>query len=468
MRGDTMRIYETKHRSLILLVAMVTLAFSTYIDQVVSFPADVNQWPTFPRRNIAALAREGYLKAAVNGFKRSISTLAKNGQLPTFSSPYDETDKTEEEQDGSHEKRHIASIARMRSYSAMKRNVQALARDGYRGGRSQLQQDKRNIQAMARNGMINKKDEVGGEYYYPFFQNPIPPLSEIDGPFDYNELYDYQQSVNPDMFPPLSQVYKRSAAADEEAFQNQLDDWYLKRAAVGMPMHGLYRPTYVDMNSRSKRYVMSIPDEIEHNGINDAPNPDNANEDKRSVDDSDTLEMFEKRHIGSLARLGLLPSFRFGGGRYSRSGRARLLMPSQEIYRKHSFNENFGTRQYLSGSETEPASYSDDPDIPPPAVPAHTHPTGRILHRQLNNDVPSVPSPLSSPSILTNSIEPFSKNSWQSNAKGFPKHYYYRSLKVPPYHTNGKRYLLIPAVDAMLRKAASSRNSSLPSRWKNQ
>lgn len=50
-------------------------------------------------------------------------------------------------------------------------------------------------------------------------------------------------------------------------------------------------------------------------------------------EDSEVRENFEKRHIGSLARLGLLPSFRFSGGRYSRSGRARLLLPSQEMYR---------------------------------------------------------------------------------------------------------------------------------------
>lgn len=50
-------------------------------------------------------------------------------------------------------------------------------------------------------------------------------------------------------------------------------------------------------------------------------------------DDDVARQSFEKRHIGSLARLGLLPSFRFSGGRYSRSGRARLLLPSQELYR---------------------------------------------------------------------------------------------------------------------------------------
>lgn len=53
---------------------------------------------------------------------------------------------------------------------------------------------------------------------------------------------------------------------------------------------------------------------------------------------SEVRDNFEKRHIGSLARLGLLPSFRFSGGRYSRSGRARLLLPSQEMYRSLRIN----------------------------------------------------------------------------------------------------------------------------------
>lgn len=252
-------------------------------------PAEtVNQWPTFPRRNIAALARAGYLKNPTGaGYKRSISTLAKNGQLPTYRSPYVEGEKQEQdEEESSQEKRNMASIARLRSYSAMKRNIQALARDGYRVGRGQYNQpnNKRNIAAMARNGMmIHKKDEGNGdEYFYPFYQNPIPPLSEIDGPFDYNELYDYQQSVNPDMFPPLSQVYKRSAYA---AFPDNYGRYYddnlsFKRGSVGLPVLGLYRPNYADPTVRTKRYIFDMPDNIESNDI-DKTGEDN--EDKRSV-----------------------------------------------------------------------------------------------------------------------------------------------------------------------------------------
>ncbi|KOB73395.1 Neuropeptide-like 1 [Operophtera brumata] len=451
-----------------LLVAALAIAFSNYIEQVASLPVEtINEWPTFPRRNIAALARAGYLKSSSLGYKRSISTLAKNGQLPTFRSPYTDGDKQEnEEEESSQEKRNMASIARLRSYAAMKRNVQALARDGYRVGRGQhnQQNEKRNIAAMARNGMfIGKRDmEVNGdEYYYPFYQNPIPPLSEIDGPFDYNELYDFQQSVNPDMFPPLSQVYKRSGFQFQDMNDGQrlADNWSFKRGSVGMPVHGLYRPNYVDPTVRTKRYILTMPDVIEGNDIENTE----ENEDKRSVDD-EARDNFEKRHIGSLARLGLLPSFRFSGGRYSRSGRARFLWPRQELYRsprfrqmKHSDDQDFGIREYSTSAEIEPAIDSDDSDLPPTTVLAHSHPTGRLLHRPLNNDIPS-----SSHSNMADAFQPH----WQRNPKESPKFYYFRSLKVP-YHSSGKRYLIQPAVDNILLRKGY-RNGNLPSRLKNQ
>lgn len=305
------RIGNGRHRGCFILVAAIALALSTYIDHVASLPIDVtNQWPTFPRRNIAALARDGYLKSAAAGFKRSISTLAKNGQLPTYRSPYDETDKQETDDDESHEKRNVASIARLRSYAAMKRNIQALARDGYRVGRGQYNQqtDKRNIAALARNGLIHKKDEGNGdEYFYPFYQNPIPPLSEMDGPFDYNELYDLQQSVNPDMFPPLSQVYKRNVyfQPPTEFFTNQMDmddNWSYKRGSVGLPVHGLYRPIYTDPNTRTKRYILSLPDVMDHNDVN-VPENTEGNDDKRSVGSIPLTRISELGNISLVPKL---------------------------------------------------------------------------------------------------------------------------------------------------------------------
>nr|QMS43291.1 neuropeptide-like precursor 1 [Grapholita molesta] len=314
-----------RHRGCLLLVAAVVLTFSSYIEQVVSMPAfpAPNQWPTFPRRNIAALARAGYLRgSSAATFKRSISTLAKNGMLPTFRAPYDEADKQDDDEGESHEKRNLASIARLRSYSAMKRNIQALARDGgYRGnGRAQYSQqtDKRNVAALARNGMIHlhKKDVPSGdEHYFPFYQNPVEPLSDTDGPFNANEIYDWQQFVNPDMFPPLSQVYKRGGPMPQSEYENaeengyagygypaEMDDnWYFKRGSAGLPVLGMYRPTIGDQSTRTKRYILSLPDVIDRNDIQDSEI--NENEDKRSVGSIPLTRISELGNISLVPKL---------------------------------------------------------------------------------------------------------------------------------------------------------------------
>lgn len=256
---------------------------------MVGLPAEpISQWPSFPRRNIAALARDGYLRnTASKAYKRGISTLAKNGLLPTYRSPYVEAEKQDQNQDETQEKRNVASIARLRSYAAMKRNIQALARDGYRVGRGQYNpsNDKRNIAALARNGLIHKKEDANeDEYYFPIYQNPIAPVSEIDHPFDINEMYDYQQSINPDMFPSMSQVYKRSQYEPYYDYYNQkdLNDNYFKRSFAGSPVHGLYRPNYFEPTSRTKRYVLSLPDNVDGDEM---------------IDQND-IEAGEKRSVG--------------------------------------------------------------------------------------------------------------------------------------------------------------------------
>lgn len=205
--------------------------------------------------------------------------------MPTYRSPYVEAEKQDPNQDESQEKRNVASIARLRSYAAMKRNIQALARDGYRVGRGQYNpsNDKRNIASLARNGlMIHKKDEANeDEYYYPFYQNSIPPLSEIDHPFDINEIYDYQQSVNPDMFPAMSQLYKRSANEPyyDDYVPKDIDSSYFKRTFAGLPNHGLYRPNYFEQNPRNKRYSMTFPE----TDLDENVDQNEIEEDKRSV-----------------------------------------------------------------------------------------------------------------------------------------------------------------------------------------
>lgn len=123
-------------------------------------------------------------------------------------------------------------------------------------------------------------------------------------------------------------------------------------------------------------------------------------------------------------------------------------------------------RKYFAGTEVDSID-SYDADIPSQAVPPHSHPTGRYLHRPLSNDFPKLTPSIPSPPLLPpNDINAFSKNRWQTNTKESPRFYYFRSLKVP-YHTSGKRYLLLPAVDNILLRKGY-RNSSLPSRRKNQ
>jgi hypothetical protein len=73
--------------------------------------------------------------------KRSIATLAKNGQLPTASP---ETDESLSEDDNGH-KRNLASMARSGMIGG-KRNIQSLAR--------QYSSGKRNIGSLMRNNMF--------------------------------------------------------------------------------------------------------------------------------------------------------------------------------------------------------------------------------------------------------------------------------------------------------------------------
>ena len=76
------------------------------------------------------------------GGKRSIATLAKNGQLP---SPHPETEIGASSDDDNGHKRNVASMARIGGLSG-KRGIQSVMR--------QSQAGKRNIASMSRNGLV--------------------------------------------------------------------------------------------------------------------------------------------------------------------------------------------------------------------------------------------------------------------------------------------------------------------------
>lgn len=78
--------------------------------------------------------------------KRSIATLAKNGQLPTVGSP--DVDESSISEDDNGHKRNLASMARSGMIGGGKRNIQSLARQmNYVSG-------KRNIGSLMRNNMF--------------------------------------------------------------------------------------------------------------------------------------------------------------------------------------------------------------------------------------------------------------------------------------------------------------------------
>lgn len=150
----------------------------------------------FGKRNLGALARAGLLRSPTNYLKRSIATLAKNGQLPSREPDSAEADSTaggwndDKRNIGSafnsgymlNGKRNIASLARkyelpgkrniqsllrtgMLPSLAPKRNMQSLARDNalpHFGGGLGAQESKRNIQTMVRDWNLPKQQSNGG------------------------------------------------------------------------------------------------------------------------------------------------------------------------------------------------------------------------------------------------------------------------------------------------------------------
>ncbi|EAT33037.1 AAEL014708-PA [Aedes aegypti] len=101
---------------------------------------------TFGKRNLGSLARAGLLRTPSTDYlKRSIATLAKNGQLPASREP--DSEEAASAGGWSDEKRNLAS-ARASGYMLNgKRNIASLARKYELPG-------KRNIQSLLRTGML--------------------------------------------------------------------------------------------------------------------------------------------------------------------------------------------------------------------------------------------------------------------------------------------------------------------------
>ncbi|XP_011291879.2 neuropeptide-like 1 isoform X1 [Musca domestica] len=299
------------------------------------------------KRSVAALAAQGLLN--LNGSpKRSLATLAKNGQLPT---PDPEIVPDEEQR--SEDKRYIGSLARsgqMLGYG--KRNIGTLARD------FQLPNGKRNLATMARLGLLGRNEpkrnmaavaRYNSQRMYNNANNaaekrnigalkasPVHGVQQKRGEdeapvylpasFDYVDplAYYWNYGTYADMdWGDFGRAQKRflDTSKDPELFgienANFLQTLDSKEAAVGRT--GTETAESIDMDSESGA----------------EPIPLTAAE----SEDSDAYETPSKRHIGAVYRSGFLPSYRalrspmgsgsggaVGGGRFSRSGRARQFV----------------------------------------------------------------------------------------------------------------------------------------------
>ncbi|XP_054737894.1 uncharacterized protein LOC129244303 [Anastrepha obliqua] len=307
------------------------------------------------KRSVAALAAQGMLHP-----KRSLATLAKNGQLPSLPDP-DEVDPTIPNED----KRYVGALARSGDFAIYgKRNIGTLARD------YQLPQNgKRNLATLARLGLLTKGDGTKrnmaavARYNSHGRQATISPAEKRNiGALKGSPVHGIQQKRDED------EVYLPA-----NLFGREVD--YVDV----VPNYWLY-PSYADLDwgdfGRAQKRFLDTTRDPELFGIeNNQPSPEanfmaligSIEPDKVPMEDENSLEFTEapdtdppygppqqKRHIGSVYRSGFLPSYRAlrsttgsyggygsgggggrgggGGVRFSRSGRARQFV---EYYPPH-------------------------------------------------------------------------------------------------------------------------------------
>ncbi|XP_032571750.1 neuropeptide-like 1 isoform X2 [Drosophila sechellia] len=275
------------------------------------------------KRSVAALAAQGLLNAP----KRSLATLAKNGQLPTAEPGEDYADADSGEP--SEQKRYIGSLARaggLMTYG--KRNVGTLARDF----QLPIPNGKRNIATMARlqsapSTHRDPKRNVAAVARYNSQHGQIQRAGAEKrnlGALKSSPVHGVQQKrEDEEMLLP--------AAAPDYADPMQSYWWYPSYA-------GYADLDWNDYRRAEKRFLDTSKDPelfgIEHGNDATAAEPaDEAEMESDAEAGSEQLPSPQKRHIGAVYRSGFLPSYRYlrspggsggfggAGGRFSRSGR---------------------------------------------------------------------------------------------------------------------------------------------------
>ncbi|XP_061399902.1 neuropeptide-like 1 isoform X2 [Musca vetustissima] len=296
------------------------------------------------KRSVAALAAQGLLN--LNGSpKRSLATLAKNGQLPT-----PDPEIVPDEDQRSEDKRYIGSLARSGQMLGFgKRNIGTLARD------FQLPNGKRNLATMARLGLLGRNEPkrnmaAVARYNSQRMYNNAAEKRNI-GALKASPVHGVQQKRGEDEAPvylpatfdyvdPLAYYWNYGTYADMDWGDFGRAQKRFLDTSKDPELFGIENANFLqslDSNEASANQVEA------ETAVNTDPNTESADE-PISLSAADTVDSGvygtpAKRHIGAVYRSGFLPSYRalrspmgsgsggaVGGGRFSRSGRARQFV----------------------------------------------------------------------------------------------------------------------------------------------
>ncbi|XP_016947677.1 neuropeptide-like 1 isoform X1 [Drosophila biarmipes] len=364
---------------------------------------DYSDYVEEDKRSVAALAAQGLLNAP----KRSLATLAKNGQLPTAEPGEDYADADSGEP--SEQKRYIGSLARaggLMTYG--KRNVGTLARDfqlPIPNGKRNLatmarlqsapsthrEQPKRNVAAVARYNSQQSHNQRAGAEKRNLGALKSSPVHGVQ-----------QKREDEEMLLP--------AAAPDYADPMQSYWWYPSYA-------GYADLDWNDYRRAEKRFLDTSKDPelfgIEH-GNDVTAGADEVDEEPHT----EQLPSPQKRHIGAVYRSGFLPSYRYlrspggaggyggAGGRFSRSGRdarqfvgyypqhERLRQPTAAVC-KQCFIPNQPMINWSgAGIRGRLSKYYVDPEASParmPSLSTNSLPSGRPPRPLLRSGAPVYP-----------------------------------------------------------------------------
>ncbi|XP_073845450.1 neuropeptide-like precursor 1 isoform X2 [Musca autumnalis] len=296
------------------------------------------------KRSVAALAAQGLLN--LNGPpKRSLATLAKNGQLPT---PDPEIVPDEEQR--SEDKRYIGSLARsgqMLGYG--KRNIGTLARD------FQLPNGKRNLATMARLGLLGRSEPkrnmaAVARYNSQRMYNNAAEKRNI-GALKASPVHGVQQKRGEDESPvylpatfnyvdPLAYYWNYGTYADMDWGDFGRNQKRFLDTSKDPELFGIENANF--LQSLDTKEPPASPQVELESAVNNDMDTETAAEPITDADNTEDIDVYEtpsKRHIGAVYRSGFLPSYRalrspmgsgsggaVGGGRFSRSGRARQFV----------------------------------------------------------------------------------------------------------------------------------------------